>query len=192
MTFALLLVRLDALLQQHRPAYYAQLQPPVPPAEVAAFEAEFQFTLPTELRTWLGWRNGQAASCFDSLVGYYSLPSLADMADTMRINCELLADGDFVANWWRPGWLPFATNGSGDHLCLDLEGTFTGHSGQIIEHWHDYEARSVLYPDFTAWLAATVHTYEQAYADGQRPTEEELADIEPEVPAGFPQEFTAG
>ncbi|RZJ87557.1 MAG: hypothetical protein EOO60_12060, partial [Hymenobacter sp.] len=142
MDFAQLLARLDALLQTHRPSYYTQLNPPAPAAALGAFEAEFDLQLPSELRHWFGWHDGQSPRCFDSLVGFYSLASLADMADSMRINRELLADGDFVANWWRPGWLPFVTNGGGDHLCFDLEGTFTGCAGQLIEHWHDGEART--------------------------------------------------
>ncbi|MBO2011105.1 SMI1/KNR4 family protein [Hymenobacter negativus] len=192
MDFAQLLARLDALLQQYRPAYYAQLAPPAPAAALAAFETEFQLKLPLELHQWFGWHDGQAPICFDSLVGFYSLPSLDDMADTMRINCELLADGDFVPNWWRPGWLPFATNGSGDHLCLDLEGTFTGQPGQLIEHWHDYEARTVVFPSVAAWLAAMVQAYETAALTKTEFTDDEVSNFELEPPVGFPLEFVAG
>lgn len=92
--------------------------------------------------TFAGWNR--------QFVGCYSLPSLAELADTIRINRELLADGDFVTTWWRPGWRPFAINGGGDHLCLDLEGTFTGHAGQLIDHWHNDEARPVVFYTLTA------------------------------------------
>ena len=192
MDFAPLLARFDALLQRHRPAYHAQLNPPAPAAELAALEAEFQLVLPPELHHWYGWRNGQPAGCFDSLVGSYEFPSVADVADSMRINCELLAAGDFVPNWWRPGWFPFLTNGSGDHLCLDLEGTFTGQPGQVLEHWHDYEARAVVFPTLSAWLAATVAAYEAAGAATLEITADDAFELELESPAGFPQEFTAG
>ncbi|MCZ0436586.1 hypothetical protein OZH61_23490, partial [Escherichia coli] len=64
MLFSQLLARLDALLQQHRPAYYATLCPPATPTELDALEAEFHLTLPLELRQWFGWRNGQEG--FDS------------------------------------------------------------------------------------------------------------------------------
>lgn len=192
MTFTSLLARLDALLRAHRPAYYAQLNPPASAAALAAFEARFQLTLPPELRQWFGWHDGQRAMCFDGLVGFHELPSLEDMAESMRINRELLADGDFVANWWRPGWLPFLSNGSGNHLCLDLEGTFTGYPGQLIEHWHDDADRTVVFPTITAWLAAVVQAYETAARPHTELTDDEVADLEPESPAGFPLEFTAG
>jgi cell wall assembly regulator SMI1 len=192
MDFTQLLARFDTLLQRHRPAYYAQLNPPAPAAELVALEGEFGVVLPPELHRWYGWRNGQPAGSFESLVGSYEFPSVADVADSMRINCELLAAGDFVANWWRPGWFPFLTNGSGDHLCLDLEGTFTGQPGQVLEHWHDDETRTVVFPTLTAWLAAAVAAYEAAGAATLAITDEDAFDLELESPAGFPLEFTAG
>ncbi|GAB3637994.1 hypothetical protein GCM10027422_35840 [Hymenobacter arcticus] len=191
-TFDALLARLDALLRQHRPTYHAALNPPVSAAALAAFETEFEVPLPPELRQWLGWHDGQPARLFDSLVGLYCFPSLADMADTMRINRELLADGDFVPNWWRPTWLPFLTNGSGDHLCLDPEGTFTSQPGQLIEHWHDGEARTVLFPTLTAWLAAVVAAYEATTKGTDELTNDEVLDLEPASPASFPLAFAAG
>lgn len=189
MEFPALLQRLDALLQRHRPAYYATLEPPAAADEIAAFEAEFRLTLPAELRLWWGWRNGQRG--FDSLIEYRSPQSVSGAAATMRVNCELLADGDFAPNWWRPAWVPLLENGGGDHLCLDLEGTFTSRPGQLLEHWHDGPERAVLFPDLTAWLAAVVAAYEKAYGDGRPLSDEEFADIELEYPAGFPQEFEA-
>lgn len=190
MTFPDLLLRLDALLRQHRPAYSATLNPPAAEAELAALEAEFGLTLPAELRLWFGWHNGQQG--FDSFFQNNCLQSVSSAAETMRINCELLAAGDFVPNWWRPGWVPLLENGGGDHVCLDLEGTFTRRPGQLIEHWHDWEPRNVLFPDLTSWLTAVVETYERAGAGGTELPEEQVTDLEPEYPASFPQEFTAG
>lgn len=188
--FVRLLQRLDELLQRHRPDYYATLNPPATAAELAAFEAQFQLALPPELREWFGWHNGQQG--FDSFFQNNCLQSLDGAAESMRINRELLADGDFVVNWWRPGWVPFLENGGGDHVCVDLEGTFTGQTGQIMEHWHDYEARTVLFPDLLSWLAAVVRGYEAASADAALLTDEIIEELEAERPDGFPREFEAG
>jgi cell wall assembly regulator SMI1 len=189
MEFSHLLQRLDELLQQHRPAYYATLNPPAAATELAVFEAEFGLTLPDELRQWWGWHDGQEA--FDSFIQNKSLLSLNSAAETMRINGELLADGEFVLNWWRAAWVPFLENGGGDLVCLDLEGTFMEQPGQILQHWHDWEPRTILFPDLTAWLAGVVATYEQAYADGPI-SDDEFTDYDPAFPFGFPQEFEAG
>ena len=194
MLFPQLLSRLDALLQQHRPEYYAELNPPATAAEIAAFEAEVGLTLPAELRAWFSWHNGQSDECFTGLVANYEFPSLSSVAESMRINRELLAAGDFVANWWRPDWLPFLANGSGDHVCFDLEGTFTGQPGQLLEHWHDWEPRDVIFPNLTAWLAAVVQAYEAALAETTETelTDEQVLDLELDSPAGFPVKFRAG
>ncbi|MGI4870255.1 MAG: SMI1/KNR4 family protein [Janthinobacterium lividum] len=185
MDFPHLLARLTALLQQRRPAYYATLLPPATVAELAAFEAEFNLTLPPELRAWWGWHNGQQG--FESLYGSHGLQSVSSAAETMRVNFDLL--DEYVPNWWRMAWVPVLENGGGDHICLDTEGTFTGQPGQLVEHWHDWESRTVLYPNLTAWLAAVVSAYEET--DGPL-TEEQVADLELDDSAGFPQEFEAG
>lgn len=190
MTFPALLSRLDALLQQRRPAYHATLGPPATDAEIAALETEFQLTLPAELRQWFRWRNGQQG--FENFFENYCLQSVQSAAETMRVNRELLEAGDFVLNWWRPGWVPLLENGGGDHVCLDLEGTFTGRPGQLVQHWHDWEPRTVLFPDLTAWLAAVVQVYEHAPSAGEVLSDDVIVDLEPKYPAGFPQEFEAG
>lgn len=190
MNFALLLTRLDALLQQYRPAYYATLSPPATEAEIVALEAEFQVTLPPELRLWFGWRNGQKG--FDNFFQNNMLHSVSSAAEAMRVNCEMLEAGEFeLKNWWAPGWVPFLENGGGDHVCLDLEGTFTGQPGQIIRHWHDWESRTVLFPNLSAWLTAVIHAYEQALPTGQLLADDQIDELEPEHPAGFPQRFEA-
>ena len=188
MDFAHLLACLDALLQQHRPAYYAQLNPPASDAELAALEQEFDLALPPELRAWWSWRNGQQG--FASLYGNQCLQSASGAAGTMQVQQELL--DDFVPNWWRMAWVPFLENGGGDYLCLDLEGTFTGQPGQLVEHWHDWEPRTVVFPSLTGWLAAVVAAYEQAGATHDLLTDEQADELALQSPVGFPKEFTAG
>ncbi|MCR5890039.1 SMI1/KNR4 family protein [Hymenobacter sp. J193] len=196
MTFQQLLSRLDTLLQQHRPEYYATLAPPATATELDALEAAFQLKLPTELRQWYGWHNGhlESKSIFQNheFIQGNSLAPLSSVAESMRVNCELLAAGEyFMPNWWQTNWVPFLENGGGDHICLDLEGTFTGQPGQVLEQWHDMEQRTVLFPDLTAWLRAVVQAYEQAGAQGQL-TDEQTEDLELEYPSGFPLAFEAG
>ncbi|OON69466.1 SMI1/KNR4 family protein [Hymenobacter sp. CRA2] len=187
--FVRLLRRLDELLQQHRPDYYATLNPPASEAELAAFEAEFELTLTPELRQWFGWHDGQQD--YNSFFQNNCLQSLESVTESMRVNNELLADGDFTHNWWRTSWVPFLENGGGDHVCVDLEGTFTGRAGQIMEHWHDWEARTVLFPDLTSWLAAVVRSYEAASADTALLSDEIVVELAPVHPEGYPQEFAA-
>ncbi|MBC8085392.1 MAG: hypothetical protein H7Z21_19510, partial [Hymenobacter sp.] len=78
------------------------------------------------------------------------------------------------------------------HLCLDLEGTFTQQPGQIIEHWHDWEPRNVIFPNLTAWLAAVVQAYETCLTETNELTDARVSDLELRLPASFPLEFRAG
>ena len=39
--------------------------------------------------------------------------------------------------WWDTGWIPFASNGAGDYLCVDTAPTSAGHFGQVISHCHE-------------------------------------------------------
>jgi cell wall assembly regulator SMI1 len=52
-------------------------------------------------------------------------------------------------------------DGAGNNLCLDLEGTFTGHKGQLLEFRHDDFDRDVLYPDFEGYLETVVGCLER-------------------------------
>ncbi len=178
-----LLARLDTLLHTQRPAYHAQLNPPATAADFAAFAATTGRPLPPLLQQWFGWHNGQRPSCSENLTENYMFVPLDEMAETQRINQELLDAGEFVPNWWRRDWWPLLHNGGGDHLCLDLEGTFTGRAGQMLTHWHDWEVRTVVFPSFVAWLKALVAAYEAGASEA--PTDLTL-------PAGFPQRFEAG
>lgn len=50
----------------------------------------------------------------------------------------------------------------------------------------------MLFPSLTVWLAAVVQVYEQAPPVGAVLLDDAIIDLEPEYPAGFPQEFEAG
>lgn len=57
---------------------------------------------------------------------------------------EAISDQDVESTWFSPKWLPFASNGGGDYLCLDLAPTKTGKKGQIICFIHDSPERPKL------------------------------------------------
>ena len=62
--------------------------------------------------------------------------------------------------WWRRGWVPFLSNGGGDHLCLDLTAEDGGAPGQLLTFYHDWENRAVEYPHLEAWLTELVESME--------------------------------
>lgn len=54
--------------------------------------------------------------------------------------------------WWNSKWIPFTYDGSGNHLCLDLDPDSGGNYGQVIRMWHDDSNRLLLAKSFTDWV----------------------------------------
>jgi cell wall assembly regulator SMI1 len=187
------IVRLETWLQAHRPDYLAALAAGATDEEFAAFERTVGRQLPSELAALYRWHNGQADSCYAALHDNWMFSSLASIAEAWEMTTELLEGGDFErANWWQPGWIPFLDNGGGDHLCVDLDGTFTGQAGQVLEFWHDDADRVVVYPNVATYFEVVVRSLEET-AWG---ADEEYWEIDPKIAAtlapGYPKRFKAG
>jgi cell wall assembly regulator SMI1 len=119
--------------------------------------------------------------------------SLDQILDAHAILTGLLEAGQFDrANWWSPRWIPFLANGAGDHLCLDLEGTFTGNVGQLIRFWHDDAERWIEAGDLESWLGWYLTSLRDAAQERLDP--DELVDVDfgsPSLP-GYPVRASAG
>ena len=55
--------------------------------------------------------------------------------------------------WWNARWIPFAGDGAGNTLCIDLDPAPGGCVGQVIEFVHDHEMRPRLADSLSDWLA---------------------------------------
>ena len=97
--------------------------------------------------------------------------SLEGLLFQWRIWKELLDEGAFEgdtgepasgikADWWNAKWIPITHDGSGNHLCLDLDPAPGGKMGQIITMWHDEGSRSVVTGSLTDWLTQLAEGYE--------------------------------
>ena len=156
-----LLVRMDKWLSVKRPDYYGKLLGGASQKDLDAFEKKFQLQLPPGFRELYQWRNGQdpnySASLQDNLM-FSRLEDLADSKDTL----DGMIGSDFEdPKWWRRGWVPFLSNGGGDHLCVDLQAEDGGAPGQLLTFYHDWEKRAVEYPSLHAWLAELVESMEK-------------------------------
>jgi len=70
--------------------------------------------------------------------------------------------------WWDTGWIPFATNGGGDYLCVDTAPTTAGQVGQVISHSHEtgeHKRLSVSLGDYVRELAAQLKQGQFVYHD---------------------------
>jgi cell wall assembly regulator SMI1 len=155
---------LETHFHDSAPTLLADLNPPASPFQIRQLEEQLDMTLPHDFVQCLMLHDGQqgkAAGLFDG----YEFLSTRKISLEWAALCRLLDRGDLdqpagKANpavlhvWWDPRWIPFAANGAGDSLCLDLAPAGAGSSGQVISYSHEFPQRSVKAPGFFAWLKA--------------------------------------
>ncbi len=148
----LLFKELDALLARNRPSYYAALQPGATAAMLDEFEQRFSLQLPPAFRALYQWRNGQHPACSANLHRNRMFTPLGDVADTKDMLDGMIGADFEDERWWRRAWVPFLSNGGGDHLCLDLCAEDGGQPGQLIAFRHDEPLRKIEWPSVQAWI----------------------------------------
>ena len=63
-----------------------------------------------------------------------------------------VADDGVKNEWWNINWIPFTSDGCGDHYCLDLSPTSSGTKGQIITLWYELDEREIVSQSFSLWF----------------------------------------
>jgi cell wall assembly regulator SMI1/predicted DNA-binding WGR domain protein len=155
-----LLVRLDKWLSKNRPDYYGKLLRGALPEDLDAFEKKIERQLPSGFRDLYRWRNGQDPNCSASLQHNWMFSRLEDLSDSKETLDGMIGFDFEDPKWWRRGWIPFLSNGGGDHLCLDLTAEDGGALGQLLTFYHDRKNRAVEYPSVQAWLTELVESME--------------------------------
>ena len=134
-----------------------------------------QTRLPEDFKAVYSQLNGQNEDSVLVFEGEEWL-SLERVADEWGVWKDLLDNGTFAHGgnamgssdaeagiqsvWWSPKWLPFTYDGSGNHLCIDLDPAAEGTYGQVIRMWHDNPSRTLEAHSFGAWLEAYVQGLE--------------------------------
>lgn len=145
--------KLEAWLAEHRPSYRQALRPGTDDSKLRECEDAFGSALPDSLRALYLWHDGQSAGCLERLDRHGMFQPLDAVVRTAREMNELAETGDLPhESWWRPTWVPFLWSGGGSYLCVDLEGSFDGRRGQILELVGDDFERIIWFPDVEAWL----------------------------------------
>ncbi len=102
---------------------------------------------------------------------------------------DLLLELDTLLRGVRPDYCQRLLPGLADdelHLCLDLEGSFTGNPGQLVRFWHDDAQRPIEAPDLEAWLRWYLASVREAADERDDPSQP--VDVEfgaPSIP-GYP------
>ena len=175
MHFEAVLQRFDAALQHVRPEFYASLQPPATPAELATLEEDLGQALPAEITALLKWKNGQEEREPELWRGY-SLLGTADIGEFGAMMNEMLAEGEWDnENWWHVQYVPFAMNWGGDYLLIDVGG-HTGKPGEVIDWMNSAPMRIATAPNLSEFIEAIVVGLESGLGDtiAHGPAYEEL------------------
>lgn len=151
--------RFERWLASFRPEILENLQPPASDAELASLQERIGVSLPESFIGLYRWKNGQRD--IQQMGPFYGLGflSIADLLeqwetwkDDVRENPELnesaynssAVPGVVKALYSNPLWLPFAYDGVGNHIGVDLDPGPNGRVGQVINFGCDEEVKYVL------------------------------------------------
>ena len=130
--------------------------------EFAEVEKHIQIQFTQDFKQSYLIHNGQQGYA-DPLMGEWKILSLKHIRSEWDIMKKLYDEsvfsdaisepiGEIKSDWWNPKWIPIASNGSGDLICLDLDPDIGGNIGQVISFWHMDERREKLADNFQIWL----------------------------------------
>jgi len=137
--------RIEGELTSKANAILESLNPGADEVEIEALEEFIGQELPTDYRDFIVMHNGQSQ---ESNPGFFDMFSLMpiDLVQESWEELEGLRD-DAGEDETCPGdWLPFAEDGSGDMLCVELE------SGSISKYVSNDENEEIA-DSFESWLA---------------------------------------
>ncbi|WP_221089114.1 SMI1/KNR4 family protein [Deinococcus aquaedulcis] len=149
------------------PALAAPLRPPARAQDLEGAQAALGLPLPPAVQSSYSTHDGQNGILPGVLFGLTWLPlgravqehaTWMDLAqDDPALTSE--PEGAIRAVNFSRGWLPFATDGGGNGLAVDLDPGGAGKAGQVITYGPDEALRRVVAPDldtFFAWAARAV------------------------------------
>lgn len=71
---------------------------------------------------------------------------------------SIQADAKVRRTFWDHGWLPFASDGSGDFICVDMNPTATGVIGQVVFCSHELPLRKLLATSLEEYLIGIIES----------------------------------
>ncbi|MHA3771688.1 SMI1/KNR4 family protein [Verrucomicrobiota bacterium sgz303538] len=150
---------LDRLLRHKRAGFYAKLRPGTSDVALDDLSRDFGHGLPSLFRDLYRWHDGQDPKEFANfdLGNAMEFMPLAEVKATIQDMRELRQFGDIDESTWSLTWLPFLSNGGGNHLCLD----FTCANGEppVVYHDHEVPAGEIVAPSLERWLQEVIDDY---------------------------------
>ena len=142
------------------------LNPPATQEEIEELNSTLGVDLPNDFIEVLKIHNGQkgeSAWLFDSqefLSTHRILEEFNIWKNLLKTKLQdkvSTPDSGVKNDWWNRKWIPFTSDGCGDHYCLDLDPTATGTKGQVITLWYESEQREIVEKSFSQWFEEYVN-----------------------------------
>jgi cell wall assembly regulator SMI1 len=139
--------RVERWLEEHHPCGADVLRAGAGEEAIAAVETAEDVRFPDALRRSLARHEGQAQIAGGLAEGFrlLDLQGIASDREAMRALVE--DDDDLDEDWWSEAWVPFASDGAGQLLCVDI-----AHEGRVLLFEHDDWPRPVEAADLAGWL----------------------------------------
>ena len=136
------------------PAVKKSLRKGATAEQVSACEAALGVEFPQDLRAMYSLHDGQKQGAdtlfpeeFADLDAGFALLTLEEVVREWKVWKGLVDGGEFKnqksqpdagvrTDWWNPKWVPIASDGGGDSICVDLAPAKGGTAGQVIVHQH--------------------------------------------------------
>jgi cell wall assembly regulator SMI1 len=144
----------------------SSLPPGASASAISEAESILRVDFPADFRNLL-LRHDGSGRCFISPYknggGDQTFMALKDTVGLAKGMVEIGADlekggefgtqsGPIKRNYWNARWIPFAENGCGDNLFLDLDPAEDGTPGQIVDWWHEGGVSTFQAPSLREWL----------------------------------------
>ena len=157
--------KIDAWAEHFAPLVSCDLLPPADEERIGQAERSLGHTFPVAFRRSLGRHEGQTGES-GALLGGFTLIRLSEIVEThsmlarlrrsgaipRQLDDKVGADPGVQQSWWCEGWLPIASDGAGNHICVDVAPTAIGVAGQLITYYRDHPLRRLVAPSFAALL----------------------------------------
>lgn len=147
-------------------------------SEVVAIELQLQRSLPDSVHAMLKAIGAQAcifpdpfntfAMAFDIMAPEAIFAAWLQMTESYDagyfddLHKEVRSSPQVVRQWWCPGWIPIATNGGGDFICVDLNPTYPGTRGQLVVVAHEVAERPLLSTSLGEFAKQLLNAYENS------------------------------
>lgn len=143
------------------------LHPPATNGEIAWLKDKLLVKLPTPLVEWLKVHNGGDVGGMELLdvkgIERASFSNSGPVSEDDKEHIDYSLDPDFDDEeisgsdkgvrdvWYRRGWIPIATEGGGNYVCIDTDPATGGTYGQVIYVDHEGGGRELLAKSLSAW-----------------------------------------